>query len=79
MVTLLSHQKHSNSVHPGCYTKDVPSFATMIAAEASRWETSAVDAALFFLDMMEREEGEEDHQKKTTMAMAIIMPHGSNY
>eukprot|EP00581_Thalassiosira_minuscula_P020182 CAMPEP_0183720284 /NCGR_PEP_ID=MMETSP0737-20130205/12944_1 /TAXON_ID=385413 /ORGANISM="Thalassiosira miniscula, Strain CCMP1093" /LENGTH=1194 /DNA_ID=CAMNT_0025950129 /DNA_START=262 /DNA_END=3846 /DNA_ORIENTATION=+ len=56
-VTLLNQQRQRNN--PGCYTKDVPSFATMIAAEASRWETAssaAVDAALFFLDMVEKEE-----------------------
>eukprot|EP00571_Detonula_confervacea_P014909 CAMPEP_0172305578 /NCGR_PEP_ID=MMETSP1058-20130122/6831_1 /TAXON_ID=83371 /ORGANISM="Detonula confervacea, Strain CCMP 353" /LENGTH=1098 /DNA_ID=CAMNT_0013017207 /DNA_START=373 /DNA_END=3669 /DNA_ORIENTATION=+ len=58
VVTLLSQQRHSTNLDPGCYTKDVPSFATMIAAEASRWETSAVDASLLFLDMVEKEEGE---------------------
>ena len=57
VVTLLSKLRHSNNLDPKCYTKDVPSFATMIAAEASRYETSAVDAALLFLDMVEKEEG----------------------
>jgi len=37
-----------------CFSQDVPSFATMIAAEASKTEKSGVDAALFFLDIMNR-------------------------
>lgn len=58
VVSLLSEQRHSANLDPGCYTKDVLSFATMIAAEASRWETSGVDASLLFLDMVEKEEAE---------------------
>lgn len=47
-------------VDPGCYTEDVPSFATMIAAEASRWLPSAVDASLHFYELAEREEEGKD-------------------
>lgn len=46
-----------NYCDEGCYTKDVPSFAVMIASEASRWEKTGLDAALLFLDMMGKEEG----------------------
>ncbi|KAL7536303.1 hypothetical protein ACHAXR_007071 [Thalassiosira sp. AJA248-18] len=58
VITLLNKHRHSNKLDPGCYTKDVPSFATMIAAEASRLEGSGVDAALLFLDMVEKEDEE---------------------
>jgi len=37
-----------------CFSQDVPSFATMIAAEASKTEKSGVDAAFYFLDIMNR-------------------------
>lgn len=62
VITLLSQQKADNGLDPGCYTKDVLSFATMISAEASRWEASAVDAALLFLGMLEKEEAEAEEQ-----------------
>ena len=60
VVTLLETNRDSDIFHPGCYTKDVPSFATMIAAEASRWEASGVDASLLFLDKVEKEEEGKD-------------------
>ena len=61
VVTLLNHlQDNNNLLQTGCYTKDIPSFAAMITAEASRWDSSAVDAALLFLDMVEKEEGEAE-------------------
>ena len=58
VVTTLKRLKNSQNIDSGCYNKDVPSFATMIAAEASRWEVSATDAALLFVDMVENEENE---------------------
>ncbi|KAL3821811.1 hypothetical protein ACHAXA_003313 [Cyclostephanos tholiformis] len=58
VVTTLKRLKNSQHIDSGCYTKDVPSFATMIAAEASRWEVSCADAALFFLNMVENEENQ---------------------
>lgn len=63
VVTLLSEQRKSSDLAPGCYTEDVPSFATMIAAKASWWEetsTAAVDAALLFLGMVEKEDSDKE-------------------
>ncbi|KAL9189713.1 hypothetical protein ACHAXT_009388 [Thalassiosira profunda] len=57
VITLLAQHKNSSHLDPGSYTTDdVPSFAVMIAADASLWESTAVDAALLFLDMVEKEE-----------------------
>ena len=60
VVDTLKRLKKSQHIDSGCYTKDVPSFATMIAAEASRWEVSSADAALLFLDMVDNEDNEKN-------------------
>ena len=49
VVTLLRELRYSCYIHSDCFNKDVPSFATMIAAEASKYEASAIDAAILFL------------------------------
>jgi len=51
----LCRDKRSLYCDADCYQKDVLSFATMIAAESSPAEESAVDAALVFVDEMEKE------------------------
>jgi len=61
VVSLLSKLRHHDSIDHQCYSKDVPSFATMIASELSRVESSAVNAALLFLNMVEKEEGETEY------------------
>lgn len=60
VVNIVQQLKRSRYIDSGCSTKDVPSFATMIAAELSRWEVSATDAALHFLEMMEDEDNESN-------------------
>ncbi len=56
----LCREKRSIYCDADCYQKDVLSFATMIVADASTTEESAVDAALVFIDMMEEEINEWD-------------------
>jgi len=61
VVSLLSKLRHCDNIDHQCYSKDVPSFATMIASELSRVESSAVNAALLFLNMVDKEEGSSDY------------------
>jgi len=56
----LCRDKRSLYCDADCYQKDVLSFATMIAAESSTVEESAVDAALVIIDEMEKEIDEWD-------------------
>lgn len=56
----LCRDKRSLYCDADCYQKDVLSFATMIAAESSPTEESAVDAALMIIDEMEKEIDEWD-------------------
>jgi pentatricopeptide repeat protein len=61
VVTLLRELRYSCYIHSDCFNKDVPSFATMIAAEASKYEASAIDTAVLFLDMVElQDDNNED-------------------
>ena len=60
VVNLLRKLKGSNFVDPRCYTPDVPSFAAMIASDASCWERSACDAALRFLELVDLDEASDE-------------------
>ena len=60
VVDLLRKLKGSSFVDPRCYTPDVPSFAAMIASDASCWERSTCDAALRFLELVDLDEASDE-------------------
>ncbi|KAL7427854.1 hypothetical protein ACHAXH_000692, partial [Discostella pseudostelligera] len=72
VVTLLKKNRHSRFIDAECFNKDVPSFATMIAAEASRYEASAVDAAFIFLDMVEEADVDPSEEWDSRIIGAVL-------
>lgn len=60
VVDLLRRLRGSTFVDPRCYTPDVPSFAAMIASDASCWERSTCDAALKFLELVDHDEASDE-------------------
>jgi pentatricopeptide repeat protein len=62
VMLLKSLVVENNSIHcdKRCYSQDVLSFATMISSEASRYDPSGVDSAMYFLRLMQDEGGNEE-------------------
>lgn len=72
VVTLLKELRNSRFIDAECFNKDVPSFATMIAAEASRYEASAVDAAFIFLVMVEEADVDSSEEWDSRIIGAVL-------
>ena len=60
LLRQLVRKKNSVFCERGCYKEDVVSFATMISADVSQWEKSGVDAAIYFLRLIENESSDNE-------------------
>ncbi|KAL7481603.1 hypothetical protein ACHAW6_007282 [Cyclotella cf. meneghiniana] len=60
LLKRLVDEKESAYCDKRCFNEDVVSFATMITADASRWEKSATDASIYFFRLMQNTMSNEE-------------------